>query len=270
MKPIYIEDTNIPELELYKEKSEVQLRRINEPNPGVFIAESALVIERALAAGYTPISVLADPSVYKSSPELMDTIELMDNVPIFILPQEQLIEFAGYNITRGILSAMKRTSLPSISDILTTPSIKRIAVLENVVNPTNVGAIFRSAAALFIDALLLTPACSDPLYRRALRVSMGNVFMVPWTYTSKDINSICHEYGFKTASMALNHKSISIEASILKSEPKLALFMGSEGYGLSEKTITESDYVVKIPMAEGVDSLNVAAASALAFWEITR
>jgi len=260
---------DITELELYKETSETPLRRLNEPNPGVFIAETGLVMERAINAGFTPISVLLDKDALHANEELLNRHEYV-NTPVYVLPKDKLVNITGYNITRGILSLMNRKPLIDASMLLSNPNIKRVAVLEDVTNPTNVGAIFRSAAALFIDAVIITPGCADPLYRRTLRVSMGNVFNIPWAYTREELNPLLHSHGFTTASLALTDKSISIEDSRLKVADKLALFMGSEGYGLAQKTINTSDYVVKIPMASGVDSLNVAAASALAFWEITR
>jgi len=273
MKPIHIQNTNISDLELYKENSETPLRRINEPDPGVFIAESALVMERAINAGFEPISVLLDEEALNNCSPLLNRPEF-NNTPVYILPKEELIKITGYNITRGVLSLMSRKRVPDIESILSNPQINRIAVLEEVTNPTNVGAIFRSAAALFIDAVLLTGGCADPLYRRCLRVSMGNVFSVPWTYIDiypyDNLPLVLKKYNYTSASLALNDNSISIEDPILKSTDKLALILGSEGYGLKVETINASDHVVKIPMAEGVDSLNVAAASALAFWEITR
>ena len=261
----------IPDLELYKDPSETPLRRLYEPEPGVFVAESALVIERAVDAGYKPMSVLVDEAVLENCMSLLSRPEY-DGCPIYVLPKSQIGSIVGYNITRGILSLMRRKDNTSAADLLEHLGDKksRIVVLEEVTNPTNVGAIFRSAAALYIDAVLLTSGCADPLYRRTLRVAMGNVFTMPWAYCDKDYIDLLHDKGYKCASLALNDKSISIEDPLLKNEKRLAMLMGSEGYGLDKTTIEASDYVVKIPMAEGVDSLNVAAASALAFWEVTR
>lgn len=269
MKLIEVKNNEINELNLYKETSETPLRRLNEPDPGVFIAETGLVMERAINAGFSPVSVLLDSEAYKNNEKLLNRKEYRDT-PIYMLPREELIKITGYNITRGILSLMKRKTLSSANELLSIPNVKRIAVLEEVTNPTNVGAIFRSAAALFIDAILLTPGCADPLYRRTLRVSMGNVFNIPYSYIKEDINTLLHQHGYISASLALSDNAISIEDPRLKSSDKLALLLGNEGYGLTAKTIETSDYVVKIPMATDVDSLNVAAASALAFWEVTR
>lgn len=268
-----IEITNFqaPELDIYARFSEVQLLRIYEPKTGLFIAESPNVITRALDAGYAPISFLMEKKHVDK--EARDILSRCDDIPVYVAELDVLTQLTGFQLTRGMLCAMYRRSLPSVTDICM--NARRIAVLEDVVNPTNVGAIFRSAAALNMDAVLLTHGCSDPLYRRASRVSMGTVFQVPWTIfpasTAKESASyinILHELGFKTAAMALSDKSVSIDDPILMTEDKLAIVLGTEGDGLSDSTIAECDYTVRIPMSHGVDSLNVAAASAVAFWEL--
>ena len=273
---IKITDLNIPELDIYARLSEVQLLHYNEPDLGIFICESPKVITRALDAGYTPISILVEEKEIKD--EVLEIIERCDSLhkdmPIFTADHETLSQLTGFNLTRGMLCAMKRNPLPSVSELL--KSTRRIAVMEDVVNPTNVGAIFRSAAALNMDAILLTPACSNPLYRRAARVSMGTVFQAPWTICtngpSEDENESyiteLKNLGFKTVAFALRDDSISIDDPILASEEKLAIILGTEGEGLKGSTLASCDYTVKIPMSHGVDSLNVAAASAIAFWEL--
>lgn len=263
---IEITDFNTPELDIFARLTENQLLNRHEPEKGMFIAESPKVIERALDAGYEPVSLLLERKHIEG--EARDIVKRCGAIPIFTSDFEVLKNLTGFELTRGALCAMRRTSLPSVEDVCNTAT--RIAILENVMNPTNVGAIFRSAAALNIDAVLLTTACSNPLYRRAIRVSMGTVFQIPWTFIdSKDL-SLIKNMGFKTAAMALNDNSISIDDSRLLSEDKLAIVLGSEGDGLSDATIAECDYTVKIPMSHGVDSLNVAAASAVAFWQLTR
>ena len=262
---IEITDFNAPELDVYARLSEVQLLRLYEPNPGIFIAESPKVIERALNAGYEPISCLVETKHIDG--EAKEVLARCQDIPIYTADSEILTKLTGFQLTRGMLCAMKRSLLPSIEEVCA--NARRIAVLENVVNPTNVGAIFRSAAALHMDAVLLTPACSNPLYRRAARVSMGTVFQVPWTYLDKEngINEL-QALGFKTAAMALSDDSVSIDDEKLMSEDKLAIVLGTEGDGLALNTIANCDYTVKIPMSHGVDSLNVAAASAVAFWQL--
>lgn len=273
---IEITDLNIPELDVYARLSEIQLLRYNEPDLGLFICESPKVITRALDAGYEPISILVEDKEIKE--EVLEIINrcdsLCENIPVYTANHDTLSQLTGFNLTRGMLCAMKRNPLPSVANIV--KNARRIAVMEDVVNPTNVGAIFRSAAALNMDAILLTPACSNPLYRRAARVSMGTVFQAPWTFfthgPSDNFNeSYIHELnelGFKTVAFALRDDSISINDPILSSEEKLAIILGTEGEGLKESTLAECDYTVKIPMSHGVDSLNVAAASAIAFWEL--
>ena len=268
---IEITDFHAPELDLYARVSEVQLLRYNEPKEGYFIAESPKVIERALNAGYEPLSLLLEPKHVEG--EAKDIIERCPDIPVFVAELDVLTKLTGFQLTRGALCAMKRRTLPTVENICS--NARRIAILENVVNPTNVGAIFRSAAALSMDAVLLTPGCSNPLYRRASRVSMGTVFQVPWTYIGtqetewpqKGLETL-KNLGFKTAAMALSNNSVSIDDPALMAEEKLAVILGTEGDGLAASTIAECDYTVKIPMTHGVDSLNVAAASAVAFWQL--
>ncbi|MBQ8196236.1 MAG: RNA methyltransferase [Oscillospiraceae bacterium] len=263
---IEITDLSIPELDIYARLSEPQLLHYFEPHGGIFIAESPNVIGLALDAGYEPISMLMELREGIANDAL---IERLGDVPVYAAPFEVLTKLTGFKLTRGALCAMYRKALPSVSEIC--GSARRIAVLENIVNPTNVGAIIRSAAALNVDAVLLTPACSDPLYRRAARVSMGTVFQVPWTYLdSDDYIGTLKALGFATAAMALTDRSVSIDHPAPAAEPKLAILLGTEGDGLSAETISAADYTVKIPMSHGVDSLNVAAASAVAFWQLCK
>ena len=268
---IELTDFSAPELDVYARLNETQLLHYYEPHGGLFIAESPKVIERALNAGYTPISMLVEKKHIAG--EAKDIIKRCNNIPIYTADFDVLTQLTGFQLTRGALCAMKRSVLPDVATLCT--NAKRIAILEDVVNPTNIGAIFRSAAALHIDAVLLTPACSDPLYRRASRVSMGTVFQIPWTYFDKKVHSwpeqginTLHQLGFKTAAMALTDNTISIDDPKLMAEKKLAIILGTEGDGLSNTTIAHCDYTVKIPMADGIDSLNVAAASAVAFWQL--
>ena len=268
---IEITDFNAPELDIYARYTEVQLLSRHYPEKGLFIAESPLVIERALNAGCVPISCLVEKKHLDT--QARGIIERVGDVPIYTAEFNVLTELTGYPLTRGMLCAMKRPILPSVEEIC--ENARRIAVLENVMNPTNVGAIMRSAAALNIDAVLLTPACSNPLYRRAIRVSMGTVFQIPWTFIGDEATdqpavdmNLLKNLGFKTVSMALEDDSVSIDNEELMKEDRLAIILGSEGYGLSEETIKSSDYTVLIPMSHGVDSLNVAAASAVAFWQL--
>ena len=269
---IEINDITAPELDVYARTSEVQLLRYYEPKPGLFIAESPKVIERALNAGYEPISFLVEHKDLES--EAKELLENYPEVPVYTAEYDVLVGMTGYALTRGMLCAMRRRQLPSVEEICQNTS--RIAILENVVNPTNIGAIFRSAAALHMDAVLLTGGCSDPLYRRAARVSMGTVFQIPWTYFDKksfwpeDGMKAIQELGFKTVAMALREDSYSIDDPKLLAEEKLAVVLGTEGDGLASQTIADCDYTVMIPMSHGVDSLNVAAASAVAFWELGR
>ena len=250
----------------------MQLLRYYEPEPGLFIAESPKVIERALNAGYEPLSFLVEHKDLEG--EAKQILERYPEIPVYTAEYDVLVGMTGYALARGMLCAMKRRRLPSVEEICQNTS--RIAILENVVNPTNIGAIFRSAAALHMDAVLLTSGCSDPLYRRAARVSMGTVFQIPWTYFDKksswpeDGMKSIQNLGFKTVAMALRDDSFSIDAPKLLAEEKLAIVLGTEGDGLAFQTIADCDYTVKIPMSHGVDSLNVAAASAVAFWELGR
>lgn len=267
-----ITDFTLPELRIYSALSEGQLLHYYEPNPGLFICESPKVIDRALSAGYTPVSMLLEDSEIRG--DVKEIIDRCGNIPIFTADSNLLKELTGFPLTRGMLCAMKRKRLPSLEE--TVKDARRIAVLEDVVNPTNVGAIFRSAAALGMDAILLTPACSNPLYRRAARVSMGTVFQAPWTIlshgpsTDADCNYIndLKRLGFKTVAFALRNDSVSIDDARLKSEDKLAIIVGTEGEGLTASTLASCDYTVKIPMSHEVDSLNVSVASAIAFWEL--
>lgn len=273
---IKITDLNIPELDAYARLSEVQLLRYNEPDLGLFICESPKVIMRALDAGYEPVSILVEEKEIKD--DVLDIINrcasLCENLPVYTANYDTLSQLTGFNLTRGMLCCMKRNALPSVEEIV--KNARRVAVMEDVVNPTNVGAIFRSAAALNMDAILLTPACSNPLYRRAARVSMGTVFQAPWTILehgpSEDASTSyvteLKNHGFKTVAFALRDDSISIDDPVLASEEKLAIILGTEGEGLQDSTLATCDYTVKIPMSHGVDSLNVAAASAIAFWEL--
>ena len=268
---IEITDFHTPDLDIYAHLSEGQLLHYYEPELGLFIAESPKVIERALDAGYLPKSLLLEKKHIDS--QAKEVIARCGDVPVYTAELEVLTQITGFQLTRGVLCAMHRKILPTVAEVCA--GARRIAVLENVMNPTNVGAIFRSAAALNIDAVLLTPACSDPLYRRAIRVSMGTVFQIPWTYldsntaeADRHYTSILQKLGFKTAAMALNDNSVSIDNPKLLSEDKLAIILGTEGDGLAENTIASCDYTVKIPMSHGVDSLNVAAASAVAFWQL--
>ena len=267
---IEINDFSAPELDIYARTSEVQLLRYNEPVPGFFIAESPKVIERACSAGYEPFSFLVEHKDLEG--EAKELLARFSQIPVYTAEYEILVKLTGYALTRGLLCVMKRRTLPTVEEIC--QNTRRIAILENVVNPTNIGAIFRSAAALHMDAILLTGGCSDPLYRRASRVSMGTVFQIPWTYFDKKISwpdtgmHILRELGFKTVAMALRDDSFSIDDPQLHAEEKLAIVLGTEGDGLASDTIADCDYTVKIPMSHGVDSLNVAAASAVAFWEL--
>lgn len=268
-----IEITNFdaPELDIYARLTEAQLLNKDHPEEGIFIAESPKVIERALDAGYEPLSILIEKKHILT--EGKSILERCDNIPAYTADFDILSKLTGFQLTRGMLCAMKRRCLPAVKDIC--QNTNRVAILENVMNPTNIGAIIRSAAALNIDAVLLTPGCSNPLYRRAIRVSMGTVFQIPWTFigdkesdwsdqTLKELKQL----GFKTAAMALSDNSVSIDDPVLLHENKLAIILGTEGDGLADTTISNCDYTVKIPMAHGVDSLNVAAASAVAFWEL--
>lgn len=270
MKIIEVMDLNRPELTVYAELSERQLATIYEPAEGLFIAESPKVIGRALDGGYEPVSFLAEKGQLAEAEEILNR---MEDVPIYVAPDEILTKLTGYHLTRGLWCTMRRRTLPTIEEVC--QRAKRIAILEEVVNPTNVGALFRCAAALGMDAVILTGGCSDPLYRRASRVSMGTVFQIPWTMLSKkdgvwpeQAMKTLKEMGFKTAAMALREDSVGIDDPQLNREEKLAVVLGTEGDGLAGDTIADCDYTVMIPMAHGVDSLNVAAAGAVAFWQL--
>lgn len=268
---IEITDFLAPELDLYARKTEVQLLNREHPEQGIFIAESPKVIQRALDAGCRPLSFLMEKKHIAG--EGREILARCPDTEVYTAEFDVLTRLTGFQLTRGMLCAMRRPPLPAMETVCA--GARRIAILENVMNPTNVGAIFRSAAALNMDAVLLTPACSNPLYRRAIRVSMGTVFQVPWTYLCQDSDQWpqtgmrqLRAMGFKTAAMALTDQSVSIKDPALLSEEKLAIILGTEGDGLSARTIADCDYTVKIPMTHGVDSLNVAAASAVAFWQL--
>lgn len=267
---IEITDFTAPELDVYARLSEGQLLNRAEPEKGMFIAESPRVIERALDAGCVPVSFLSeDRHIEKEAKEIL---ERCGEIPAYVASFDVLTQLTGYKLTRGMLCAMYRPRLRTPDEVC--QGARRIAVLESVVNPTNVGAIFRSAAALNMDGILLTSDCSDPLYRRSLRVSMGTAFQIPWTYFDKQITwpmegqAFLKEQGFQTVAMALRDDTVNIDDPGLHKEEKLAIVLGTEGEGLTSQTIASCDYTVKIPMSHGVDSLNVAAASAVAFWEL--
>lgn len=268
---IEVTDFLAPELDIYARLTENQLFHCYEPEEGLFIAESPKVIERALDAGYMPVSFLLERKhVCGQAREILARCE---GVPIYVAELEILTRLTGFPLTRGALCAMRRRLPPEVKEICAEAC--RVVVLENVMNPTNIGAIFRSAAALNMDAVLLTPGCCDPLYRRAIRVSMGTVFQIPWTYLSRKTADwpqpgikFLRELGFKTVAMALNEEAVSIRDQRLAAEKRLAIVLGTEGEGLTDDTIADCDYTVRIPMAHGVDSLNVAAASAVTFWEL--
>ena len=270
---ITITDFNAPELDVYARLTEAQLLNRHCLKEGLFIAESPKVIERALDAGCEPVSFLAETKHING--EAKDVIARCGDIPVYTATFDLLTQLTGYQLTRGMLCAMRRPELPPVEQVCR--DARRIVVLENIMNPTNVGAIFRSAAALGMDAVLLTPGCSNPLYRRSARVSMGTVFQIPWTYIGDEMScwphpgmEQLHKLGFKTAAMALSDDSISIDDPVLLQEEKLAVVLGTEGDGLTHETIANCDYTVRIPMSNGVDSLNVAAASAVAFWQLSR
>ena len=268
---IEITDFSVPELDAFARLTEAQLRSRQDPGKSLFIAESPKVIERALNAGYEPVSLLMERKHIDGQASTI--IARCDDIPVYTADRELLAALTGYELTRGVLCAMRRRPLPTVEELCT--NARRVAVLESIVDPTNVGAIFRSAAALNVDAVLVTPTCCDPLYRRVVRVSMGTVFQVPWTRIGDDHTQWpqpgigrLQKLGFKTAAMALSDNSVSIEDENLCREEKLAIILGTEGDGLSDRTIADCDYTVRIPMSHEVDSLNVAAASAVAFWQL--
>ena len=268
---IEINDFHLPELDVFARLTEAQLRNKMEPEKGLFIAESPKVITCALNSGCEPVALLMERRHIDG--QAKELIERCGDIPVYTADRDILAGLTGYELTRGILCAMRRPKLPAVEDLLT--DARRVVVLEGIVDTTNVGAIFRSAAALHMDAVLLTPTCCDPLNRRAARVSMGTVFQVPWTrigeeaaqWPSPGLQRL-QRLGFKTAAMALSDNSVSVDDPGLMAEDKLAIIMGTEGDGLSAATIAQCDYTVKIPMSHGVDSLNVAAASAVAFWQL--
>ncbi len=268
---VEITDFHAPQLDLFARLTEAQLRNKLEPEKGVFIAESPKVITRALDAGYEPKALLMERKHLEG--DAAELLRRCPDIPVYTAEREVLARLTGYELTRGVLCAMSRRPLPQVAELL--KDAKRVAVLEGIVDHTNIGAIFRSAAALNMDAVLVTPTCCDPLYRRAVRVSMGTVFQVPWTRIGAQLADwpgkgmeLLHELGFKTAAMALSDNSVSIDDPALHGEEKLAIVLGTEGDGLAHDTIAQCDYTVKIPMSHEVDSLNVAAASAVAFWEL--
>ncbi len=281
-----IETLDLPQLQIYASTSEVQLLRLYEPDPGIFLAESPKVIERAMDAGYHPISFLAETKyleeyekdisagtqTHPHAQHIMRVLRRGGDVPVYTAQLALLEQLTGFHLTSGLVSAMRRRQVPSMEEVCR--DAKRIVLLEDITNPTNVGAIIRSAAALNMDAILLTRDCADPLYRRAIRVSMGTVFQIPWTifgkrltYPDKAMEQI-HSLGFKTAAMVLQEDSIRIDDPCLQEEEKLAVVLGAEGDGLKGHTIASCDYRVCIPMSHDVDSLNVAAAGAVAFWQL--
>ena len=270
---IEITDFAAPELDVYARLTENQLVNRADPENGLFIAESPNVILRALDGGYEPVSLLMERRHIEG--QAREVVERCGEIPLYTAPLPVLTELTGFPLTRGVLCAMRRRPLPKVEEICR--GARRVAVLENIMNPTNLGAIFRSAAALGMDAVLLTPACCDPLYRRSVRVSMGTVFQVPWAYLGEDVSqwpepgmTRLRELGFRSAAMALREDSVSIDDPALMAEEKLAIVLGTEGDGLGDGTIADCDYTVRIPMSHGVDSLNVAAASAVAFWQLGR
>ena len=268
---IEVTDLALPELDVFARLTEAQLRCRLEPEKGVFIAESPKVIARALDAGYEPLSFLMERKQIEG--QAREILARRGKAPVYTADSGLLEQLTGYRLTRGVLCAMRRPALPSVEALCA--GARRVAVLEGIVDPTNVGAIFRSAAAMHMDAVLVTPTCGDPLYRRAARVSMGTVFQIPWTRIGNKPEDWPHpglerlrRLGFRTAAMALSDAAVSIEDPRLAAEEKLAVVLGTEGDGLCSRTIADCDYVARIPMAHGVDSLNVAAASAVAFWQL--
>ncbi len=263
MATIEISSLHHPGVEIFSTLTEAQLRNRIEPDKGIFIAESPKVINVALDSGHKPIALLCERKHITG--DAASIIQRCGDIPIYTGERELLAELTGYTLTRGVLCAMRRPTLPNVETIC--KGARRVVVIDGVVDTTNIGAIFRSAAALGIDAVLLSPTSCDPLNRRAVRVSMGSVFLLPWTWLEEPINNL-NRYRFKTVAMALTDNSIPIDDPLLSNEPKLAIIMGTEGDGLSRDTISNADYVVRIPMYHGVDSLNVAAASAIAFWQL--
>ena len=270
---VEITDFHAPERDIYARLTETQLRSSHGIENSLFIAESPHVIERALDAGCVPESLLMLPKMLDGREKGQEILARCGDVPVYVAEEGCLKQLTGFPLTRGVLCAMRRPPLPNAEDLL--KSSTRIVILEDVMNPTNLGAIFRSAAAMGMDAILLTPASTDPLYRRCIRVSMGTVFQIPWAWIGEELTDwpgpgmqLLREYGFRTAAMALRDESVSIDHPALLAEEKLAVVLGTEGDGLADRTIADCDYTVKIPMAHGVDSLNVAAAGAVAFWQL--
>ena len=270
---IEITDFRAPELDIYARLTETQLRSSHGIENSLFIAESPHVIERALDAGCIPESLLMLPKMLDGREKGQEILARCGDVPVYVAEEACLKQITGFPLTRGILCAMRRPPLPKAKELLQYST--RIVVLEDVMNPTNLGAIFRSAAAMGMDAVLLTPASTDPLYRRCIRVSMGTVFQIPWAWIGEELTDwpdrgmeLLRSHGFKTAAMALRDESVSIDHPALVEEEKLAVVLGTEGDGLADRTIADCDYTVRIPMAHGVDSLNVAAAGAVAFWQL--
>lgn len=265
MAIVHINSLHHPGVEVFSTLTEAQLRNRIEPEKGVFIAESPKVIHVALNAGYEPLSLLCEEKHITG--DAASIIERCGDIPIYTGDRDLLASLTGYTLTRGVLCAMRRPIPPKVEEVCA--NARRIVVIDGVVDTTNIGAIFRSAAALGIDAVLLTPTSCDPLNRRAVRVSMGSVFLLPWTWLEGPVDQLS-TLGFRTVAMALTDNSVSIDHPALVNEPQLAIIMGTEGDGLSPEVIAKADYVVRIPMAHGVDSLNVAAASAVAFWELRK
>ena len=265
MHIIEIDDMNMPELAPFVSLTEAQLRNKLDPSAGLFIAESPKVIKVALQQGYEPVAILCERKHIEG--DAAEVIAMAGDIPVYTGDREMLAGITGYTLTRGVLCALRRPEARKIEDILAGAS--RVAVIDSVTDTTNIGAIFRSAAALGIDAVLLTPTSCDPFNRRSVRVSMGSVFLVPWTWIEPPLSRL-HEFGFKTVAMALTDDSVSIEDPVLMNEAKLAIVLGTEGDGLSAEAIADCDYTAKIPMSHGVDSLNVAAASAVSFWQLRK
>lgn len=284
---VEVETLDDPRLDVYARLTDAQLRSKLEPERALLIAESGKVIERALEAGLEPLSLLMEAKWLDALSPVIDEVAARwgADVPVFVAPHDELTKLTGFELTRGALAAFRRPTLPSVADVVA--GARRVAVLEDITNHTNVGAIFRSAAALGVDSVLVTPACYDPFYRRAVRVSMGTVFQIPWTRIGEDVQGVgvhgnvmraggwaetgiplLHELGFKTAALALSDDSVSLDNPALNAEERLALVLGTEGDGLSPTTVARCDYTVRIPMHHNVDSLNVAAASAVAFWQL--
>lgn len=263
MAVIQVSSLQEPGLAVYHQLTDHQLRNRLHPADGIVIAESPKVIRVALNAGLQPLSLLCEEKHITG--DAADIVAACGDIPVYTGPRSLLAQLTGYTLTRGVLCAMRRPALPAVAEIC--KDARRLVVIDGVVDTTNVGAIFRSAAALGIDGALLTPSSCDPFSRRAIRVSMGTAFLLPWTWIDAPLDSL-HEYGFKTVAMALRHDSIALDDEHLKANPRLAIVMGTEGDGLALDIIDSTDYVVRIPMARGVDSLNVAAASAVAFWEL--